>query len=89
MACANSRSNGYGSPLNRSGNGSLTRDPNKPHWDKHHINCVQENDQLLKAEMHARMLQNVKLKEDRDLLKRKIIELRSELVKVKEKTWKK
>ena len=44
---------------------------------------------MLKAEMHARMLQNVKLKEERDLLKRKIIELRSEMLKVKEKTWKK
>jgi hypothetical protein len=43
---------------------------------------------MLKAEMHARMLQNVKLKEERDLLKRKIIELRSEMLKVKEKTWK-
>ncbi len=39
--------------------------------------------------MHARMLQNVKLKEERDLLKRKIIELRSEMLKIKEKTWKK
>jgi lipid II:glycine glycyltransferase (peptidoglycan interpeptide bridge formation enzyme) len=44
---------------------------------------------MLKAEMHARMLQNVKLKEERDLLKRKIIELRSEMLKIKEKTWKK
>ena len=39
--------------------------------------------------MHARMLQNVKLKEERDLLKRKIIELKSEMLKIKEKTWKK
>jgi diaminopimelate epimerase len=39
--------------------------------------------------MHARIIQNVKLKEERDQLKRKIIELRNELLKVKEKTWKK
>lgn len=35
------------------------------------------------------MLQNVKLKEERDQLKKKIIDLRTELVKVKEKTWRK
>jgi hypothetical protein len=39
--------------------------------------------------MHARIIQNVKLKEERDQLKRKIIDLRNELLKVKEKTWKK
>jgi hypothetical protein len=35
------------------------------------------------------MLQNVKLKEERDVLKRKIIELRNEMLKIKEKTWRK
>jgi hypothetical protein len=43
----------------------------------------------LKNEIHARVLQNVKLKEERDLLKRKITEMRSELIKVKDKMWKK
>ena len=31
----------------------------------------------------------MKLKEERDLLKRKITEMRSELIKVKDKMWKK
>jgi hypothetical protein len=35
------------------------------------------------------MLQNVKLKDDRDKLKKKIIDLRQELLKVKEKFWRK
>ena len=87
MAHANQNNKENGSPRTRSNNGSFNCD--KPHWDKHHANCVQDNSQMLKAEMHARMLQNVKLKEERDLLKRKIIELRSEMLKVKEKTWKK
>lgn len=39
--------------------------------------------------MHARMLHCTKLKEERDNLKKKIIDLRTELVKVKEKTWRK
>ena len=62
----------------------------KPVWDKHHANCThQDNTKLLNQEVHARMLQNVKLKDDRDKLKKKIIDLRQELLKVKEKFWRK
>lgn len=65
------------SPQSRSGSGNRR--------GRHNCN----GEQLLKAEVHARILQNVKLKEERDVLKKKIIDLRNELVKVKEKTWKK
>ena len=78
---------GSRSPKYGSKNGSFI---DKPVWDKHHANCThQDNTKLLNQEVHARMLQNVKLKDDRDKLKKKIIDLRQELLKVKEKFWRK
>ena len=70
------RSGSRASPrYNASSNGSFM-DVSKPAWDKHHANCCKDNQKILNAEVHARMLQNVKLKDDRDNLKKKIIELR-------------
>ena len=58
-------------------------------WDKHHIKCITDNAQILKSEVQAKQLQISKLTTERDTLKRRIIELKSEVQKVKEKTFKK
>ena len=58
-------------------------------WDKHHAKCITDSTQILRSEVHAKQLQISKLQTERDQLKRRVIELKAEIQKVKEKAYKK
>ena len=57
-------------------------------WDPHHTHCTQDTMHSLRQENHVKQIQIAKLSQERDQLKKRIIELKLEIQNLKEKNLK-
>lgn len=69
--------------------GSRTKDDHRAPWDPHHRQCIQDTMATMKQENQAKQLQISKISTENSQLKKRIIDLKLEIQKVKEKQYKK
>lgn len=69
--------------------GSVQIDDSRAPWDPHHKQCVQDTMITLRQENQTKQIQISKLSQERDQLKKRIIDLKAEILKIKEKQFKK